>query len=84
MLALPEGEIRGMPGAGYEQEANQGMSRVEHLLMTMVAQNQSLHREIHDLKARVEQTEAERASERLRREMSGPKAPPVNSIQCQR
>ena len=80
LLALPEGEIGAMQGVSYEHEANPGMSRMEHLLMTMVAQNQSLHREIHDLKARVEQTEAERASERLRREMSGPRAPSVQSI----
>ena len=65
-----------MPGAGgYEHEANHGMSRVEQLLMTMV-----VHREIHDLRARVEQTEAQRAFEKLRPETSGPKTPPAQAI----
>ena len=85
LLAVPEGEpSRGSGAEAFEYGAgcgdSGGMTRMEQLLMTMVAQNQNLHREIYDLKARVEKGEASRPADQEPRGVSVPKAPPAQAI----
>ena len=85
LLAVPEGEpSRGSGAEAFEYGAgcgdSSGMTRMEQLLMTMVAQNQNLHREIYDLKARVEKGEASRPADQEPGGGPVPKAPPAQAI----
>ena len=81
LAALPEGVpvVPPLPGLGMMGE-EPGVSRVERLLLAMVAQSQTLHQEVRELKARVDQSEVRPTRSSSVSASPAPKAPPVQAV----